>query len=78
MASYDFSMDGYTSTDDYISRKMCKPCPFCGEIAQLKDIHILFIKRWSIQCTNTSCKCKIGNYKTPIIAIRAWNKRKEI
>jgi Lar family restriction alleviation protein len=64
-----------------------KPCPFCGEEAEIIFSHSSFpyIDKegntkhsgffFSVQCRDVYCHCRIGNYETAIMAEEAWNTR---
>ena len=64
-----------------------KPCPFCNGEAELDFAHNTFsytdkdgtIKDsgffYVVKCTR--CGCRIGIYREPTMAIKAWNRRAE-
>ena len=53
-----------------------KPCPFCGEEAQIftnDEAGYLGNNRYAVKCGN--CFCGTGYYKDPVRATETWNKR---
>lgn len=53
-----------------------KPCPFCGEEAQIftdDEMGYLGNAQYLVRCGN--CLCGTGHYNNPEYAIEAWNKR---
>lgn len=54
-----------------------KRCPFCGGEAKVFNDRIVANNAYIVECTD--CGCAIGEYsKTPELAIKAWNTRKQI
>ena len=73
---------------DYDKIKI-KPCPFCGGDAQVDFSLHGFVYTdsngnsmdtgffYTVRCNNDQCGCTIGIYQNPLMAIDAWNNRKE-
>ena len=63
--------NGYYSTDVDIKRVLveAKPCPFCGDEADLN-----YDKGYHVYCQ--SCRCQTGDYyRNEEYALAAWNQR---
>lgn len=64
-----------------------KPCPFCGESAELDFAGKSFtytdkggdlaFSGWmyTVKCTDELCGCHIGVFEEPMMAVAAWNRR---
>ena len=55
-----------------------KPCPFCGEVLTVKDIHFADNGTYNVHCC--FCEAQVGSlhkgeYGSPKEAIEAWNNR---
>lgn len=55
-----------------------KPCPFCGEVLTVKDIHFANNGTYNVHCG--FCEAQVGSlhkgeYGSPKEAIEAWNNR---
>lgn len=53
-----------------------KPCPFCGEYANLLKGSSFSNDYWFVECAR--CLARTREVNSPDDAIRLWNKRKEI
>lgn len=54
-----------------MSETKLKPCPFCGDEAEI----IPHTSQFSIRCTNSNCILKKFWYKTVDEAVKMWNGR---
>lgn len=53
-----------------------KPCPFCGEEADIETMYMGLTLAFRVYCKNIyHCSVKQINWNTEKDAIKAWNKR---
>jgi hypothetical protein len=53
-----------------------KPCPFCGELPDERNVAGNRPKRWKVECVNDECAVHLRVIAdTPEEARRAWNRR---
>ena len=66
---------------DVIGAEELKPCPFCGEIPELRFVRDIGIWRygWQVRCCNKNCSATVQTdyHCFRSIAIKDWNERKE-
>lgn len=56
-----------------------KPCPFCGNEAEVIKAHSSFLLPYTVVCTTEECGASVGKFRrTREEAVGAWNTRKPI